>query len=161
MTVTSIDKDLDNLTITVVADFDAPVERVWELWADRRQLERWWGPPGYPATFEEHDLSPGGRAAYYMTGPEGERYRGWWRVESVDPPRALDFSDGFADEDGNPTPDMPTSAVEVRLGEQAGGTRMEMRSTYESREDLEKVIEMGALEGVREAVGQIDALLAG
>jgi len=50
MTVTSVDKDLDDLTLTLTADFDAPIERVWELWADPRKLERWWGPPEYPAT---------------------------------------------------------------------------------------------------------------
>lgn len=48
MTVTRVDKDYDRLTITFVADFDAPVERVWQLWADPRQLERWWGPPSMP-----------------------------------------------------------------------------------------------------------------
>ena len=58
MTVTSLDKDLDNLRLTLVADFDAPIERVWQLWADPRQLERWWGPPGYPATVKQHDLTP-------------------------------------------------------------------------------------------------------
>ncbi len=50
MTVTTVDTDLDARTLTLVAEFDAPVERVWELWADPRKLERWWGPPGYPAT---------------------------------------------------------------------------------------------------------------
>ena len=37
MTVTSVDKDFDDLTLTLVADFDAPIERVWQLWADPRQ----------------------------------------------------------------------------------------------------------------------------
>ena len=82
MTVTRVDKDDDHLTLTLVADFDAPVERVWELWADPQKLERWWGPPSYPATFEEHHLTPGGSVKYYMTGPEGERFGGWWRVSS-------------------------------------------------------------------------------
>ncbi|MGJ3561418.1 SRPBCC family protein [Streptomyces sp. INA 01156] len=45
MTVTSVDKDLDHLTLTVIADFTAPVEKVWQLWADPRQLERWRGLP--------------------------------------------------------------------------------------------------------------------
>ena len=57
MTVTSVHKDFDNLTLTVVADFDAPTERVWQLWADPRHLERWWGPPSHPATVEAHDLT--------------------------------------------------------------------------------------------------------
>ena len=49
--VTSVDTDYDNLTTTLVADFDAPIDEVWELWADPRKLERWWGPPvrGRPA----------------------------------------------------------------------------------------------------------------
>ena len=61
MTVTSVDTDLDTLTLTLIADFTAPIEQVWQLWADPRQLERWWGPPTYPATFTRHDLSPGSR----------------------------------------------------------------------------------------------------
>jgi uncharacterized protein YndB with AHSA1/START domain len=161
MSVTSLDKDLDRLAITLVADFDAPMERVWELWADPRLLERWWGPPGYPATFEEHDLAPGGGVTYFMTGPEGERFRGWWRVTSVDPPRSLDFTDGFADEDGTPAADMPIHTVEMRLTARDGGTRMELRSSFESRDQMQQLLDMGMLEGLRQAVGQMDALLAG
>ena len=96
MTVIDVRRDLDALTLTVEARFDAPVERVWQVWADPRKLERWWGPPGYPATFTAHDLAPGGETAYFMTSPEGDRHHGWWRVESVDPPRGLTFADGFS-----------------------------------------------------------------
>ena len=39
------------LTLTITAEFNAPVTRVWELWENPRLLERWWGPPTYPATF--------------------------------------------------------------------------------------------------------------
>jgi len=53
MSVTSIEKDFDRLTLVVVADFDATPERVWQLWADPRKLERWWGPPSYPATVQQ------------------------------------------------------------------------------------------------------------
>ncbi|MGV9500538.1 SRPBCC family protein [Streptomyces sp. NPDC003642] len=160
MSVTRVDKDLDRLTLTLVADFAAPVERVWRLWADPRQLERWWGPPSYPATVEEHDLSPGGEVTYFMTGPEGDRHRGWWRITSVTEPTALEFTDGFADDDGKPKGDMPTMSVSVRLSEREGGTRMEMRSLFDSREQMEQLITMGMEEGLKEAVGQIDALLA-
>ena len=159
MTVTRIDKDLDRMTLTLVADFDAPIDRVWELWADPRLLERWWGPPTYPATFETHELRAGGQATYYMTGPEGDRPRGWWQILSVDPPRSLEFSDGFANEDGTPNPDLPVSRSRIELVERDGGTHMEMRSRYASREQLEQILEMGAAEGLREAVGQMDALL--
>jgi uncharacterized protein YndB with AHSA1/START domain len=159
LSVTSVDTDYDDLTITVIADFDAPIERVWDLWSDPRKLERWWGPPTHPATVEKHDLTPGGEVTYVMTGPEGAT-RGAWRVTAVDPPRSLEFTDAFADQDGRRIADMPVHRVRVRLAERDGGTRMEMRLMFESRDDIEKLISTGVVEGLRQAVGQIDALLA-
>ena len=44
MSVTSVEKDPESLTMTVTADLDATVERAWQLWADPRQFEQWWGP---------------------------------------------------------------------------------------------------------------------
>jgi uncharacterized protein YndB with AHSA1/START domain len=160
MTVTSVDKDYDNLTVTLIADFDSPIVQVWELWSDPRKLEGWWGPPGYPATFEKHELTPGGEVTYFMTGPESEKHPGIWQVTAVDPPTSLEFTDGFADSDGRPNADMPVHMVSVRLSERAGGTRMEMKSTFDSREDMDKLVDMGMVEGLQEAIGQMDALLA-
>jgi uncharacterized protein YndB with AHSA1/START domain len=160
MSVTNVDTDHDNLTITVIADFDASIDQVWELWSDPRKLERWWGPPGYPATFERHDLTPGGEAAYFMTGPDGERSWGMWRVTTLDPPSSLEFTDAFADPDGTPIADMPAHKVRVRLTEHGAGTRMEMRSTFESREDMAKLVSTGMVEGLKQAIGQMDSLLA-
>jgi uncharacterized protein YndB with AHSA1/START domain len=160
MSVTSVDTDYDNLTTTLVAEFDAPIDEVWQLWADPRKLERWWGPPTYPSTFERHDLAPGGEVTYHMTGPEGDQPRGWWRVTSVEPPTSLQFTDGFANDDGTPNNEMPVINVDVRLSERDDSTRMEIRSTYESRAEMDKLIEMGALEGLQQAAGQMDALLA-
>jgi uncharacterized protein YndB with AHSA1/START domain len=161
MSIVSTEKDLDTLTFTLLAEFDAPVERVWQLWADPRQLERWWGPPTYPATVEKHDLNPGGEVTYFMTGPEGDRSRGWWRVTSVDPPRSLEFVDGFANEDGTPNTDLPTTSAQVRLTEHDGGTRMELRFKFDSAEHMAELERYQAFEGIQQAVSQIDAVLEG
>jgi uncharacterized protein YndB with AHSA1/START domain len=158
LSVTSVDTDYDNLTITLIADFDAPIEQVWELWSDPRKLERWWGPPGYPATFEKHDLTPGAEVTYFMTGPEGDAW-GMWRVTAVDPPASLEFTDAFADTDGTPIADMPVITVTVQLTARDGGTRMKMQFAFESREDMEKIVGMGTVDGLQQAVGQMDALL--
>src|SRR3954449_4310152 len=160
MTITGLDTDPENLTLTLIADFDAPIDRVWDLWSDPRKIERWWGPPGYPATFEKHDLTPGSDATYFMTSPEGDRPWGAWRVTAVDLPAYLEFKDAFADTDGTPIADAPVMTVRVQLTGRGDGTRMEMRSTFASREDMEKVVKMGAVEGLQQAVGQMDALLA-
>jgi uncharacterized protein YndB with AHSA1/START domain len=160
MSIISVEKDYDGLSLILVAEFDAPIERVWRLWADPRRLERWWGPPTHPATVEKHDLAPGGEVTYFMTGPEGEKSHGWWRVTSVVPPRSLEFTDGFADQDGTPNAEMPTTAVHVTLAEQDGGTRMELRFMFESREHMEQLERLGAFEGIPQAVGQMDAVLS-
>lgn len=160
MTVTTIEKDTEELTLTLIADFAAPVEAVWELWADPRKLERWWGPPTYPATFVQHDLTPGALVTYFMTGPDGNRHHGWWRIATVDAPRELTLQDGFGDADGKPLTDK-TGQLRMRLVEHDGGTRMELRDEFPSLEQMEEMLKMGMEEGLREAVGQMDALLDG
>ena len=162
MSVTSVVKDPEAKTMTVTAEFDAAVERVWEIWADPRQLERWWGPPTYPATFEEHDLTPGGSVTYFMTGPEGDTPRGWWKVIAVDAPHSLEFEDGFSDDAGNPNPDMPVMTRRVSIEGQADGrARMTIVTTFPSLEAMEQLTAMGMEEGMKAAVSQIDDLLAG
>ena len=162
MTVTDVRKDMDALTLTITSEYDVPAVRVWELWADPRQLERWWGPPTYPATVVEHNLAPGGWVSYYMTGPEGDRHWGWWRITSSDAPTALVFVDGFADGSGSPDPSMPTTTTRVSLiPSDAGGTRMVIESTFASIEAMEQLVAMGMVEGMRAALGQTDDILAG
>jgi uncharacterized protein YndB with AHSA1/START domain len=160
MSIVSVEKDFESLSLVLVAQFDAPIERVWQLWADPRQLERWWGPPTHPSTVDTHQLAVGGEVTYVMTGPEGEKSRGWWRVTSVDPPWSLEFTDGYADRDGSPNADTPTTAVRVRLTERGGGTRMELRFIFESSEHMEQLERGGAFDVFPQSVGQMDAVLA-
>ena len=160
MSVTSVHKDPQTLTMSVTATFDAPVEQVWEVWADARKLERWWGPPTYPATVVEHELAPGGRVTYFMTGPEGDQPKGWWRVLAVDAPRRLEFEDGFADDAGEPNPNMPTTTTRVSLTElENGGTSMVIETRSPTLAAMEQMVEMGMEEGITLAIGQIDGLL--
>jgi len=161
MPLTEIKKDHAALTMTVISDWDAPIDRVWSLWADPRKLERWWGPPGYPGTVLEHNLTPGGKVTYYMTSPEGERHHGWWRIIEVEGPRRLHVEDGFGDAEGNPAPDMPTTQFTVTIEEdQDGKTRMLVQSKFPTREAMDQLIAMGMEEGIAAATTQIDAILA-
>ncbi len=161
MTVTAVRKDPEALTMTLDAEFDAPPERIWELWADPRQLERWWGPPTYPATFTKHDLAPGNRIEYHMTGPEGDQPKGYWDVLETDPPRSLVVRDGFANDDGTPNLEFPTGEMRVRIEEIGGGrSRMSIESLFPSTDAMEQLLAMGQEEGLKEAVAQIDAILA-
>jgi uncharacterized protein YndB with AHSA1/START domain len=160
MTLVSSTKDVNALTMTMVAEFDAVPQRVWQIWEDPRQLERWWGPPTWPATFERHELTVGGQSAYYMTGPEGEKSRGWWETTAIDPPNSLEFDDGFAEDDGSRNLAMGTTHTTVILEALGGRTQMTLLSAFASVEQMEQMLEMGMQEGMQLALGQIDALLA-
>ncbi len=161
MTVTAIRKDPESLTMTVDAEFDAAPERVWQLWADPRQLERWWGPPAYPATVTAHDLRTGGRVEYHMTGPEGDQPRGYWEIVEAEAPHRLVFRDGFANADGRPNSDMPMTEAHVTISALGNGrTRMSIESHFPDTAAMEQLLAMGMEQGIREAVGQIDAIIA-
>lgn len=160
MPVTDVTPDIENRTLTVTAEFAAPVERVWQVYADKSQLQQVFGPPGYPATFDEHDLSPGGRSHYYMTSPEGEKYDGIWRIGQVEQPRSFTFEDAFADENYQANADLPVSENSYTFTESAVGTRAVYVSTYSSAEALQQVLDMGVVEGGTAAINQIDELLA-
>ena len=145
MTVTAVRKDPQTLTMTLDAEFEAPPERVWQLWADPRQLERWWGPPTYPATVTvarparrrprrvPHDR-PGGRPAAGLSGRSSRPSR---RSRLV-------FRDGFANADGTPNTDMPLNEARVTITEIGGGrTRMSIESTFPDVAAMEQLLAMG------------------
>jgi uncharacterized protein YndB with AHSA1/START domain len=160
MPVTDVSHDVATLTLTITAEFAAPVERIWQVYADPRQLEKVWGPPTYPATVVEHDLTPGGQVKYFMTSPQGEKFAGYWKITAVDEPTSFAFEDGFADSDFNPDPDMPVSTNVYSFTRHEGRTRALYVATYQSPEGLQKVLDMGVVEGATAAINQIDALVA-
>ena len=160
MTVISTIKDPDNLTLTVVAQFDASTDRVWEVWEDPRKLERWWGPPTFPATFTGHEFIVGGESRYFMTGPGGETPQGWWRIDAIDKPRRLEFANGLAGDDGEPIPGVEPMSGNVAFEATDGGTRMTAVTHFTDVEQMQKMLGMGMAEGMTQAIGQIDALLS-
>ena len=159
MTVISTTKDVETLTLTLVAEFDTGPERVWEVWEDPRKLERWWGPPAFPATFTRHDFVVGGESRYFMTGPAGEQPRGWWRIHSLDRPHRLEFDNGLAGDDGEPVPGVEPMAGAVTFEAVEGGTRMTVVTRFVDAKQMQTMLGMGMQEGLTQAVGQIDALL--
>ncbi len=161
MTVVSSEKDAENLTLTIVTEFAVDPERVWDVWEDARKLERWWGPPTFPATFTRHEFEVGGESRYHMTGPAGETPRGWWRIEAIEKPRRIEFANGLAGEDGEPTPGVEPARETVTIEPTAGGTRMTVVTDFVDLAQMEKMLEMGMQEGMTLAIGQIDGILAG
>ncbi|MGQ0481432.1 MAG: SRPBCC family protein [Pseudonocardia sp.] len=160
MPVTDVKHDLDTRTLIITAEFAAPPQRIWQIYADPRQLEKVWGPPTYPATVVDHDLTPGGRVNYFMTSPEGEKFAGYWNVTAVEEPRTFSFEDGFADLEFNPNPDMPVATNVYTFTEHGGRTRATYLATYDTAAGLQQVLDMGVVEGASAALNQIDELVA-
>ena len=114
-----------------------------------------------PATFTRHNLAPGSRVEYHMTGPEGDQPHGYWEVLEADAPHRLVFRDGFANADGTPNTDLPMNTANLRIEEVGQGrTPMSIESVFPSAEAMAQVLAMGMEEGLTQAVGQIDAIIA-
>ena len=160
MPITSITTDENALTLTVVADYPVPVERLWQAYADPRQLERFWGPETWPARFTRHDMRVGGRAEYHMTGPDGSQSRGWWRFLAVEPNRRIELEDGFSNADGTPNDSMPSTRMVFTFEPTATGSRFTGVTYFPSVEAMEELVKMGMVEGMKSAMGQLDAVLA-
>jgi uncharacterized protein YndB with AHSA1/START domain len=160
MPITSVTSDAEALTLTVVGDYPVPLERLWQAWVDPRQLERFWGPETWPATFTRHDMVAGGMSRYFMTGPDGTRSHGWWRFLAVEPPHRLEVEDGFAHEDGRPNDAMPTMRMVSAFEATASGSRFTSVTHFASVEAMEQLLAMGMVEGLRSALGKLDPVLA-
>ena len=159
MPVTEITTDTENLSMTVTAEFAAPVERVWNAYSDPGQLERFWGPPGWPATFTQFEHTVGGHAQYTMHGPRGERSSGSWEFLAIEAPHKFEVLDAFVDDDGNPLPEFPALRMTFTFEATEAGTRMVNTSYFPTLEGLEQIVAMGAIEGTKMAMAQLDAVL--
>jgi uncharacterized protein YndB with AHSA1/START domain len=160
MSVTSVEKDPDALTMTVTAHLDATVERAWELWADPKQFEKWWGPPGYPVTVVDYDLRTNGRLTFFM-GADDERHDSTWEVLRADPPHRLELRDADVDEDGRPNDGNAMTVMVITFDEQeGGGSSMAIRTHFDSLAGMEEVLAMGVEEGMQMVLSQIDEVLA-
>jgi uncharacterized protein YndB with AHSA1/START domain len=159
MTVISSRTDADKLTLTIVADFEASPEQVWDVWEDPRKLERWWGPPTYPATFSRHEFVEGGQSRYHMTGPGGHQPHGWWQIDLLAKPTRIEFLNGLAGDDGEPAPGVEPSDGVVTFESIGTGTRMTALTRFRDTAQMQKMLGMGMQEGMGLAIGQIDGVL--
>ena len=161
MTICNVDKNAEAMTMVITAEFKASMASVWQLWADPRLLERWWGPPGFPATFQHHDLTPGGTISYFMTGSGGgDRFECTWNVVEVHAPHRLVIEDADVDEDGTPNDGNSMTRMEINIEAAGDATRMILTTHFDSLEGMEQAIATGVADGLKACMAQIDELLA-
>ena len=82
------------LSLQIKRTFQAPREKVWAAWTERKGLERWMcrDVPTHDPKYTELDVRPGGRYAIEITQPDGVIYRGSGTFLEVKPPEKLVFT---------------------------------------------------------------------
>jgi uncharacterized protein YndB with AHSA1/START domain len=158
---TEITKDEANKKLFVVRDFEAPIDLVWKAWTDSKILDKWWAPKPWQARTQSMDFREGGSWLYSMVGPEGEQSFCRCDYFTIIPEQQFSGDDMFCDEKGNKNTEFPIMHWKVEFFEAEGGTRVQVEITFDSIEDLEKIVEMGFKEGFTAAHGNLDELLAG
>jgi uncharacterized protein YndB with AHSA1/START domain len=78
-------------TILTTRVFDVPRERLFDAFADREQLEQWWGPKGFSNTIGKFHLRPGGAWSITMHGPNGVDYPNELEFVEISPPERIVF----------------------------------------------------------------------
>ena len=159
MSVIRLIKDRQHATFTVLVALDGTLEQVWDLFADPRKMEKWWGPPTWPATFTDYTLEAGGETTYTMTGPEGDTSGGWMEFTTVQKPALLELRDGFSNDDGSRSTDFEPMNLRITFDQEGGAVQIEVTTFFGDLEYMDKMFAMGLEEGLAGAVGQMDGLL--
>jgi uncharacterized protein YndB with AHSA1/START domain len=156
---TILSKDFINKKISVVREFQAPVESVWAAWTEASLLDQWWAPRPWKTVTGSMDFREGGLWLYHMSGPNGEKI--WNRVDfiAIEPQKSLSAQSSFCDETGKKTSDLPSMQWYNQFIKSQVGTKVVVELTFAETADLEKIIEMGFQQGFTSALENLDEIL--
>lgn len=157
-TVYNVDRASKKIYVT--REFDAPIDLVWKAWTTREMLDEWWAPKPWKAITVSMDLRNGGRWHYYMQGPEGEKQYCLVNYKSIVPGKSFTGDDAFCDQNGNVNNEFPSMYWEVSFSSIGKTTKVDVSISFNSEEDLNKIVEMGFKEGFAAAHNNLDELLA-
>jgi uncharacterized protein YndB with AHSA1/START domain len=150
--------DKEKKTVLVTREFDAPLSLVWDAFTKAEILDQWVAPKPFTAKTKVMDFKEGGRRFYAMVSPDGQE--GWLlqKYITIRPKTHFKMFNSFADKDENPQ--LPGSEWDYTFSEQNGITKVSIVIYNESRERMEKMIEMGFSEGYKASLSNLENLLA-
>ena len=153
-------KDLQKKKLTVVREFDAPLELVWKAWTDSEILDQWWAPKPYRSETKKMDFREGGVWQYCMVGPKGDRT--WCRVDykTIKLYESITSTDAFCNEEGKTNADFPTMNWRKEFSETDDGTRVRVEIVFAKEADMETIIKMGFQEGFTAGLSNLDHYLS-
>ena len=151
--------DKSTHTVFINRQFDAPLALVWDAFTTQTLLDQWWAPKPYASKTKAMDFKVGGRRFYAMVSPEGQEH---WSIQSytaISPKTNFQYLNAFADKDENPH--LPGSNWDLNFSEHNGITNVSITIHNESQERMEKMIEMGFVEGFTMTLNELETLLRG
>ncbi|MCG7755604.1 MAG: glyoxalase superfamily protein [Nitrosomonas sp.] len=154
-----IKKDIVNKIITVERVFVAPKNRVWKAWTDITWLDKWWAPKPWIAITKSFDFSEGGHWHYCMSGPEGEKIWVWMEFESIEPENSFTAQDIFCDDKGKLNEEMPKMHWKYEFRDNGEATTVHVTITFNTIDDMEKIIAMCFEAGFSLALSNLDEVL--
>jgi uncharacterized protein YndB with AHSA1/START domain len=134
--------------------FAAPIDRVFDAWADPVQMARWSGPEGSRVTVLSGRIDAGETLHARSDAADGAVLFTLCRYLTVDRPSHLVYDQSFADEAGHPAP-CPffdawpaTLRTDIRFEQQDGGTNITLRWMPINASAAELASFIGAMESM-------------
>jgi len=151
--------DKETRTVSITKEFAAELSLVWDAYTKPELLDQWWAPKPFVSRTKVMEFREGGRRFYAMVSPEGDEL-GWvvQKYTSITPKTNFKFFNAFADKDENPQ--LPGSDWDLSFSGQGGTTKVCISIYNESLERLERMIEMGFLEGAKAQLKTLEELIA-
>ncbi len=81
--------------------FDAPIEKMFELWTNPKHLEKWVPPTGFNMSYINADIKPGGSSFYVMSNDAGVKMYGKAHYKEIKKFDRIVYTQNFCDENGN------------------------------------------------------------
>ena len=144
-------------TVSINKEFAFELSLVWDAYTQAELLDQWWAPKPYSSRTTVMDFSEGGRRFYAMVSPEGNERWSLQKYTSITPKTNFKFFNAFADKDENP--ELPGSDWDFNFSEQNGTTKVSISIYNESLERLERMIALGAVEGIKIQLKNLEDLL--
>ncbi|HZY35157.1 MAG TPA: SRPBCC domain-containing protein [Mucilaginibacter sp.] len=152
----SVDKEKQ--TVYMTREFNADLELVWEAWTTAELLDKWWGPKPFVTKTKVMNFEVGGRRFFAMVSPEGQERWFVQKYTAISPKTNFKTYNTFADADENR--ELPGSDWDYNFSEHNGITKVSITIFNESRERMEKMVGMGAIQGCAAQFNNLDELLA-
>lgn len=154
-----VSSKVEGLELIMERSFEAPKDLVFSMFVQAEHLVHWWGPEGWETTVYKMEVEPGGIWHYCMRSSDGQEAWGKSTYREIDPPNKLVYVDAFSDEQGNEVTDMPIMLIAMDFVEEGAMCKVVSSTKFDSREELQKVIDMQVVDGMAETYKRLDKYL--